>query len=196
LKWTERQQYCYGLELIEMLQHLQRPDVSVLIVEDGTGREILQDRVPPPCGNVLFLTGRVPGTEVAPLLSAMDIGFITETFDDLGSLRLTTKLPEYLAAGLPVSMSPIPGFFDYARGAGWALPNGHPADPDFHRVCARWIDSVSWQEIDARRHRAPDLARSIFDYSVVRPQFTRFVDHVINRSTRVRNPIPSPLRNH
>jgi glycosyltransferase involved in cell wall biosynthesis len=175
LKWTERQQYCYGLELIEMLQYLQRPDVSVLIVGDGTGREILQDRVPPSMQERVVFTGRVPETEVATLLNAIDIGFITQTLDELGSFRLTTKLPEYLAAGLPVAMSPIPGFFDYVGEAGWALPNGHPADSDFHRACARWIDSVSWQEIDARRRRAPDLARSIFDYSVVRVRFLDFI---------------------
>jgi glycosyltransferase involved in cell wall biosynthesis len=179
LKWTERQQYCYGLELIEMLQYLQRPDVSVLIVGDGTGRETLQDRVPHSMRKRVVFTGRVPETEVATLLNAMDIGFITQTLDELGSFRLTTKLPEYLAAGLPVAMSPIPGFFDYASEAGWALPTGHPADPAFHRGCARWIDSVSWQEVESRRRRAPDLARSIFDYSIVRPRFTRFVGDLL-----------------
>jgi glycosyltransferase involved in cell wall biosynthesis len=142
----------------------------------------------------VVFTGRVPGTEVATLLNAMDIGFITQTLDELGSFRLTTKLPEYLAAGLPVAMSPIPGFFDYVGEAGWALPNGHPADPDFHRACARWVDGVSWQDIDTRRHCAPDLARSIFDYRIVRPRFTRFVDHVINRSPRIDKSYTPPAK--
>ena len=46
LQWTPRQQYCYGLELVEMLQYLRREDVSVLIVGDGDGRSILEERIP------------------------------------------------------------------------------------------------------------------------------------------------------
>ena len=38
LKWVERQQYCYGLELIETLKRVRRPDLSVLVVGDGDGR--------------------------------------------------------------------------------------------------------------------------------------------------------------
>ncbi len=35
LIWTKRQQYCYGLELVETLRHLHRKDVFILIVGDG-----------------------------------------------------------------------------------------------------------------------------------------------------------------
>lgn len=175
LTWTPRQQYCYGLELVAMLPYLTRTDVSVLIVGDGDGRAKLEERVPESLRDRVVFTGRVPETEVASTLNAMDIGFITQTLDDLGRYRLTTKLPEYLACGLPVAMSPIPGFYDYAETAGWALPGYHPADDAFHRACAHWLDGVTPEEIARRRATAPVLAAQRFSYEVIRPKFAAFM---------------------
>jgi len=175
LTWTPRQQYCYGLELVEMLPYVERPDLSVLIVGDGDGKARLEARIPDAWRDRVVFTGRVPEREVVRTLNAMDVGFITQTLDDLGRYRLTTKLPEYLASGLPVAMSPIPGFFDYAQPAGWPLPAHHPASDAFHRACAKWLDGVSREEIETRRTRAPELARKYFDYEVVRPKFESFL---------------------
>ena len=178
LKWTPRQSYCYGLELIEMLPYLNRPDVSVLIVGDGDGRVELERRVPPEWRDRVVFTGRVAEHEVVDALNAMDIGFITQTLDALGSYRLTTKLPEYLATGLPVAMSPIPGYYDYVGSAGWSLPPHHPAHPSFHRACAAWLDSLSREDIDSRRPYALQQAATL-DYEGVRPKFERFVYDVL-----------------
>jgi glycosyltransferase involved in cell wall biosynthesis len=179
LKWTPRQSYCYGLELARMLPYVQREDLSILIVGDGDGRSRIEAAVPQAWRDRVVFTGRVPEAEVVDTLNAMDIGFITQTMDELGSFRLTTKLPEYLAAGLPVAMSPIPGFFDYARDAGWALPAHHPADDAFHRACGHWINEITRDDVAERRARAPEIARSVFDYSVVRPRFTAFIHDVM-----------------
>jgi hypothetical protein len=180
LTWTRRQQYCYGLELIEMLRYLDREDVSILIVGDGDGRPILQERVPEAWRSQVVFTGRLPEEEVADALNAMDIGFIAQTLDGLGSYRLTTKLPEYFATGLPVAMSPIPGYYDYARTAGWSLPASHPADPTFHRACAQWLETVQREDIHTRREKALSIAKRSFEYHVVRPKFNEFVIHTIN----------------
>ena len=180
LKWTPRQQYCYGLELVEMLHYLDRKDVSVLIVGDGDGRSKLEARVPTSTREQVVFTGRVPEPEVVEALNAMDIGFITQTLDELGSFRLTTKLPEYLACGLPVAMSPIPGFFDYARTVGWALPSLHPASKAFHRQCAEWLDGLSRGEVEHRRAEAPRVARCHFDYETVRPRFEAFLTDLLS----------------
>ncbi len=174
LKWVPRQRYCYGLELVEMLSYLRRDDVTVLIVGDGDGRPRLEARVPDRLRARAVFTGRVEETEVANLLNVMDIGFITQTLDALGRYRLTTKLPEYLAAGLPIAMSPIPGFYDYVYPAGWALPEGHPADPAFHRKLAAWLDGLRPEEVRERAAKAPALARR-FGYDVLRPRFAAFI---------------------
>lgn len=179
IKWGARQRYCYGLELVSMLDHLRRRDVTVLIVGDGDGMPRLRsiaDRHP---GRVVF-TGRVPEAEVAELVNVMNIGFITQTLDGLGSYRLTTKLPEYLASGVPVAMSPIPGFFDYALDAGWALPALHPGDPEMHRRLAGWLDELSTGEIERQAGNARQIALDRFDYRVITARFSAVIGHLLS----------------
>ena len=182
LKWSARQNYCYGLELVEALRWVERRDVVMLIVGDGDGRAELERRVPREVNSRVVFTGHVPLEEVAVALQAMDIGFITQTLDGLGSYRLTTKLPEYLAAGVPVAMSPIPGFYDYAAPAGWALPAEHPSRERFHRGLAAWLDGVTDAEIDARRPVARRIAEERFDYSMLSQRFTLFIESALSTS--------------
>ncbi len=175
IKWTPRQQYCYGLELIAMLHHLNRQDIHVLIVGDGNGMPYLRDRIPRGREAQVHFTGRVPEQEVAQMLKAMDIGFITQTLDGLGSFRLTTKLPEYLASGLAVAMSPIPGLYDYVLPAGWPLPAKHPATSSFHRHLAAWLDTLSHEEVKHRASYARGIALKHFSYPVVTRKFQHFI---------------------
>ena len=178
IRWVPRQQYCYGLELVRMLDYLERTDVSVLIVGDGDGMPRLRagaDRHP---GRVVF-TGRVPEEDVATAVNAMDIGFITQTLDGLGSFRLTTKMPEYLASGVPIAVSPIPGLFDYAWEAGWALPAFHPASDEMPRGIAQWLDRITRDEVRARASRARAVAVSRFDYDIVAPRFAGLLRHLL-----------------
>jgi hypothetical protein len=175
LKWTPRQQYCYGLELVETLKFLQREDMTFLIVGDGDGKAQLEQRVPPHLKHRVIFTGRVPMAEVAQAINLLDIGFITQTLDGLGNYRLTTKLPEYLACGVPVAMSPVPGFYDYATLAGWALPPYHPASDTFHRACAQWLDALTPEVIQLKAIQARPLAEKLFDYDILSLRFKQFI---------------------
>lgn len=181
LRWTPRHQYCYGLELVEMLKYLRREDLSVLIVGDGSGRSRLEDRVPSSLRDRVVFTGHISEREVVRALNAMDIGFITQTLDQLGSYRLTTKLPEYLATGLPVAMSPIPGYYDYVTDCGWALPDAHPASDEFHRRCAAWLDQLSRDAIAQKAAAARPTAEKHFDYAQLRTRFARFLLDLLDR---------------
>lgn len=194
LTWTDRQQYCYGLELVKMLPHLRRSDVSVLIVGDGSGRAQLEAAVPPALRDRVVFTGRVPEEKVVGMLNAMDVGFITQTLDQLGSYRLTTKLPEYLATGLPVAMSPIPGLYDYVSDCGWALPAAHPASPAFHEACAAWLDQLSRADIEAKARAARPTAEARFDYTSLTRRFQQFLGDLLPSSPRSRpshEPVPA-----
>lgn len=179
LNWSRRQRYCYGLELVETIKYLRRNDVSLLIVGDGSGRAELESRVPDKLAGQVVFTGRLPQVDVVRAMNAMDVGFITQTLDRLGNFRLTTKLPEYLACGLPVAMSPIPGYFDYVAPAGWALPAHHPSSPAFHKACANWLDRLSWQSITDKAALARKTAVRHFDYAVLGRRFRNFVDMVM-----------------
>lgn len=179
LTWS-RQNYCYGLELVEAVRRLRRDDVSVLIVGDGDGRPHLEARVSDEVRSRVHLTGRLPSEDIPRALHAFDVGFVTQTIDGLGSYRLTTKLPEYLASGVPVAMSPVPGYFDYVGDAGWALPIGHPADASYHDRLAAWIEGLDLADVERRRLPARTVAESRFDYAALSHRFGLFVEHVLS----------------
>jgi glycosyltransferase involved in cell wall biosynthesis len=180
LQWSDRQKYSYGYELIETLKHLQREDLSVLIVGDGDARTRLEAAIPDRLKHRVIFTGRLPQEKVVSAMNIMNIGFVTQTLDELGSYRLTTKLPEYFACGLPVAMSPIPGFYDYCAPAGWPLPPHHPASQQFHIQCAHWLDSLTEAEILAKATQAPMLAQKYFDYVTISNKFCNFVESLLD----------------
>lgn len=182
LNWNDQQSYCYGLELIESLKLLKRNDVSMLIVGDGEGKSKLEAAIPAALRSRVIFTGRLSESEVVSAMNAMDIGFVTQTLDQLGSYRLTTKLPEYLACGLPIAMSPIPGFYDYVVPAGWALPPYHPASCEFHQRCADWLDRLTADEVKQRSSYAVEIAHRSFDYGKLSTKFCNFVDELLERS--------------
>ncbi len=182
LRWTARQSYCYGLELIEILKRILRKDVHLLVVGDGDGRARLEAALSDALRPRVIFTGRLPENEVVAAMNAMDIGFVTQTLDALGNFRLTTKLPEYLACGVPVVMSPVPGFFDYVSPAGWALPPHHPASPEFHAAAAQWLDGLTKTEIEGKKDQARQVSAARFDYRILEAKFSEFIDRLLDLS--------------
>lgn len=179
LNWVKRQSYCYGLELIEALVHLHRKDVSILIIGDGTGRSLLEKRVPEHLRDRVVFTGRIQYDRASALIKATDVGFVTQTLDQLGNFRITSKLTSYLACGIPVGMSPIPAYYDYASDAGWVLPALHPADHRFHVLLAQWLDSLTGDEIAEKRANARHIAEKYFDYKDAQAKFCEFIESLL-----------------
>lgn len=179
INWVARQSWCQGYELVQMMNYINRNDVTVLIVGDGNGKYRLEELVPDRLKPRIVFTGRVPGEKVADLINIMDIGFVTQIMGKLGNYRLSTKLPEYLACGTAIAMSPIPGFYDYVSSAGWALPAYHPASTDFHVQCAEWLDQLSLEEIKAKKDEAFKVAKESFNYKNITEKFHYFVQQLI-----------------
>ncbi len=178
LIWVPSQHYTYGLELVEILKLLERQDVSILIVGDGSGKDRMEQLVPGRLKDRAVFTGRIPEQEVVEAMNAMDIGFVT-LFGEMGNYRLTTKLPEYLACGVPVAMNPTAAFYDYVLDAGWPLPVGHPATPVFHQQCAHWVDHLTPHELAHKATQTHKVVSQRFDYSVIGPKFTAFVEALV-----------------
>ncbi|MFO0852027.1 MAG: glycosyltransferase [Gemmataceae bacterium] len=146
LAWNRRYRYCYGLELVEAARRVKRPDVRFLVVGDGTGLAELKRRAD---GRVLF-TGRVPAAEVPRYCAAMDVGSLPQSLDGVGLVRYTTKLPEYLAAGLGVLTGPTPAAYDLDAGWVWRVGGGHPWEPGYHAALAAVIDGLTADEVGAK----------------------------------------------
>jgi hypothetical protein len=161
LVWTARRQYCYGLELVRAAHSPASGDTCVLIVGDGTGMQRLRDEAGDLVGRRVFFTGQVPYQDVPAWLAAMDVASLPQSTDQVGSFRYTTKLPEYLAAGLPVVMSRIPAAYDLDDGWLWRLPGDGPWDRRFVASLAELMGTVTRADV-ARRRAAASAAHALF----------------------------------
>ena len=112
LVWNARVGYCYGYELLNALKLVQRRDAVALIIGDGDGRPRLTAAAGAMLGSRLVLAGRIAREEVPEYLAAMDIASLPQSVDQVGSFRYTTKVSEYLAAGLPIVTGQIPLAYD------------------------------------------------------------------------------------
>jgi glycosyltransferase involved in cell wall biosynthesis len=151
LGWIAKFGYCYGLELARAFERVERDDVRVLIVGDGDGRPRLERLAEGRC----LLPGRVPHAEVPDYLAAMDVASLPQSVDSIGSFRYTTKISEYLAAGLPVVTGRIPMAYDLDSGWLWRLPGRAPWDETYVAALAGLMRTITREDLDARRAAVP-----------------------------------------
>jgi glycosyltransferase involved in cell wall biosynthesis len=154
LAWSRRYGYCYGYELVRAMESVTRRDVTVLIVGDGDGRARLEVLAAPLGGRVKF-TGRVAQDQVPDFLAAMDVASLPQSVDCVGSFRYTTKLSEYLAAGLPVVTGQIPLAYDLDDGWLWRLPGPNPWHPRYYRALADLLNQLTPEDLAAKRSAVP-----------------------------------------
>jgi hypothetical protein len=155
LAWHERAGYCYGTELVRAASGLERRDLVVLIVGDGNGRGPLERLAGRRLGETVLLPGAVPRADVPLALAAMDVASLPQSVDGVGAFRYTTKLSEYLAAGLPIVTGEIPLAYDLDDGWLWRLPGNAPWDERYVAALARLMESIEAGEIEARRSLVP-----------------------------------------
>lgn len=155
LAWNARAGYCYGKELVEAVSKVDRPDVAAVVVGDGAGLDRLRALAGDRLGRSVFLPGRVPRDEVPRVLSALDLASLPQSVDGVGSFRYTTKLSEYLAAGLPVVTGQIPLAYDLDSGWLWRLPGPSPWDPVYVDALADLLARLTPAEVAGRRAAVP-----------------------------------------
>lgn len=149
LGWNEERDWCYGMELVRALRAIPRPDLRVLVVGDGSGLSRLREAA---AGDErILLPGRVPKGEVAGHLAALDVASLPQSVDRVGSFRYTTKISEYLAAGLPIVSGRIPLAYDLDDGAIWRLPGEAPWDERYVAALAALMSGLDPVELARRR---------------------------------------------
>ncbi len=174
LAWTASVRYCYGLELSEAARRTQRPDIRFLIVGEGNGRAELARLSDPR----VILTGFVPRETVPDYLAAMDLASLPQSCDGVGSFRYTTKLSEYLTAGLPVVTGQIPAAYDLDEGWLWRLPGRAPWTETYIEALAKLLDSLTPAELARKRDCVPG-ALPLFDRAAQVRRVTNLIDDVL-----------------
>jgi glycosyltransferase involved in cell wall biosynthesis len=181
LGWHDRAGYCYGAELVRAAARLEREDVVVLIVGDGNGRPRLERLAGERLGETVLLPGSVPRDEVPLALAAMDVASLPQSVDGVGAFRYTTKVSEYLAAGLPVVTGEIPLAYDLDDGWLWRLPGDAPWDGRYIAALARLMESLGPDELSERSSRVPTTS-PLFSLERQRRQVCAFVAEVVERA--------------
>jgi glycosyltransferase involved in cell wall biosynthesis len=187
LEWVERIGYCYGMELVRALRRTERDDLRVLVVGDGPGLERLREAAGPELGRRVLLPGGVPHESVPAYLSAIDVASLPQSVDGVGSFRYTTKLSEYMSAGLPVVTTEVPMAYDLDDGWIWRLRGETPWDPVYVGGLARLMRSVQRGEIEDKREKAPG-ATPLFERDRQRRRVTAFVTDLLHAPHRLAQP--------
>jgi glycosyltransferase involved in cell wall biosynthesis len=163
LSWSRRRSYCYGLELVRAARQTSREDLRIVILGDGEGRRRLEKLAGDQLGRRILLPGEVPPERVVEMLCAMDVASLPQSVDQVGSVRYTTKLSEYLAAGVPVVTGQLPLAYDLDDGWLWRLPGAAPWDDRYVASMSSFLATVDRAAVQARVARVPRLL-PIFDF--------------------------------
>ena len=181
--WTPRYQFCYGAELVRALALVRRPNVYALLVGDGTGRAELEKLAGDQAGRTVLFTGRVPQADVPDYLAAMDLGSLPQSVDRVGSFRFTTKISEYLAAGLPMVTGQVPMGYDLDDGWVWRLPGNAPWEEPYISGLADLLDRLTPAELAEKRAAVP-ADHPTFDRERQIQRVTAFVSDLLAQSGR------------
>jgi len=183
LQWSERVGYCYGLELVQALLRTDRPDLRVLVIGDGSGLERLRHLAGAELGQRVLLPGRVPKDEVTSYLAAVDVASLPQSVDGVGSFRYTTKIAEYLSAGLPIVTGEIPLAYDFDDGWIRRLGGDSPWDPRYVEELAALMQGLSAEQIAAWRRALPGPLPA-FDRERQQRQVAGFVADLVTSRRR------------
>jgi Glycosyl transferases group 1 len=174
LNWNPRRSYSYGLELVDAVRQTSRADVRVLIVGAGDGTRQLELRAGEDLGRRILLVGAVPRTDVARMLCAMDVASLPQSLDEVGALRYTTKLSEYLGAGVPVVTGQLPVAYDLDDGWLWRIAGAAPWDPHYVAGMTRFLTTLDPADVAARRARVPRQL-AVFEFARQQRAVSAFV---------------------
>jgi glycosyltransferase involved in cell wall biosynthesis len=167
--WSEKHQMCYGWDIVEALALLKNDGVKAILVGDGNGRKILEERAEKlGVKHQILFAGFIPYAELPLYLSAMDICISTQSNDLVGMVRTTGKLPLYLAYGKYVIATAVGEAKCVLPGIGSLLPYQGVRDNDHpHRLALELKKILENPHLLKVSHQAVKVARENFDYDIL-----------------------------
>lgn len=181
--WSERYRMCYGWDIVEALAFLKNAPVKALLVGDGDGRSILEQRSQQlGVADRIVFTGQLPYEKLPQYISAMDVCVSTQSNDLVGMVRTTGKLPLYLAYGRYVIATDVGEAKRVLPGVGCLLPYEGVRD-DRHPI--RLANQLKLLLAEPERLQvataARDLAQTHFDYQILAQRVEQLVQTLVHQ---------------
>jgi hypothetical protein len=176
--WNPRVNYCYGYELVQAFAKIQRQDIYILIVGDGSGLEILKKLAGSNLGNRILLTGNVPLEKVLDYMAVMDVASLPQSVDGVGSFRYTTKICEYIATKLPTIISQVPVGYDICGDWVWRLAGDKPWDRTYIKAISKLMENITQADIEIKKQAVPPHI-SDFDMQAQTERITNFIQDIL-----------------
>lgn len=181
--WSERLQWCYGMELVEAIRLLGDLPVVGVMIGNGSGIERLrakcreygiEDRVQ--------FWGYVPYQELPGRLNVIDVCLSTQTNNLAGQVRTTGKLPLYLANGRFVLASRV-GEAALVLPAEMLVEYEGDWDERYpHRLAGRIRELIDRPERLQCSALSVELARRHFEYDVLAEKMDGVLAEVMGKS--------------
>jgi glycosyltransferase involved in cell wall biosynthesis len=180
LRWNARRQFCYGLDVLRVLHALKGQPVHGVIVGGGDGlprlRQAARELGVEEC---VTFTGWIDHADLPAYVNAIDVCLSTQSDDGVGRVRITAKLPEYLACGRYVVASDVGGASEFLRDVGCLVPPTSLAGPEYvERVADEVRRILRDRGVLARAAGGVRIARETFDYAVLRPRFEHGIEQL------------------
>ncbi len=186
MAWSKQHQMCYGWDIVEALAFLKDFPAKALLVGDGNGRTILEQRAKElGVRDRIVFTGQLPYEQLPQYISAMDVCLSTQSNDLVGMVRTTGKLPLYLAYGRYVIATDVGEAKRVLPGVGWLL--SYEGVRDVHHP-ARLADHLKLLLAEPERLQvaaaARDVAQNNFDYKLLTNRVEKVVQMLFKEHSK------------
>jgi hypothetical protein len=179
LNWRSRLRYTYGAELVQAMSRVQRDDLAVCIVGDGSGHKRLCEMAGEQLGGRVLLLGHVAHEQIGDYLAAFDVACLPQSVDGVGAFRYSIKLAEYLAAGLPVITGETPAAYDLDGDYLWRVPGDAPWDTAYVNALTVLLQGIDAQQIAQRRDALAGPHEHLFDKAAQQRRMRDFVSDIL-----------------
>lgn len=177
---NRRLDFCYGWEVVEVVKRLEHLPLAGIIVGLGNGVPFLQAKAREyGIENRIIFTGWVDHDRLPEYVNAIDICISTQSNDLVGQVRITAKVPEYLACGRFIIATAVGGAQEFVKDCGLLLLSRSLKDEEYIERVAREVETVLKDRGHLLRGRnGINVAARHFDYAVLRPELRRVLDFV------------------
>jgi len=142
LIWNKKYNTCYGWDLIEAMKILKGEPLKAIIIGNGNGRRYLERKVKEyKINDRIIFTGRVAYENLSDYINTMDICLSTQTNDINGWVRVTGKLPLYLACARYILATDV-GEAHYVLPQQMLLPFNGKKDLEYPKRLAKIIQQI------------------------------------------------------